>query len=194
MLNLNFHPFPILESERLVLRKMILTDAPQLFELRSAEKTMRFIDKEKIASVHVAQTMIQNMDAQMHQNLAITWGISLPRSPYIIGTIGFWRIEAEHHRAEIGYMLHPDFWNKGYITEALHLVIDYGFSIMKLHSIEARINPQNLASRRVLEKQGFQQEGFFKENYYFNGNFLDTAVFSLLQSSRVSVKDTAMNK
>ncbi len=188
MLNLNFNPFPILESERLALRKMILTDAPQLFELRTGEETMKFIDKDKIASVQVAQDMIQNMDFQIQNNGAIMWGITLPGSASIIGTIGYWRIVKDHHRAEIGYMLNPDYWNKGYVSEAMNCVIDFGFNKMKLHTIEANINPHNLASRRVLEKQGFQQEGFYRENYYFNGKFLDTAVFSLLKSNRVKIK------
>ena len=188
MLNLNFNPFPILESDRLILRKMILTDAPQLFELRTGKETMKFIDKDKIASVQVAQEMIQSMDVQMQNNAAVMWGITLPGSAAIIGTIGFWRIVKEHHRAEIGYMLKPEYWNKGYISEAINAVINYGFQKMKLHTIEANINPHNLASRRVLEKQGFQQEGFYRENYYFNGKYLDTAVFSLLKSNRAKIK------
>jgi len=188
MLNLNFNPFPILESDRLILRKMILTDAPQLFELRTGEETMKFIDKDKIASVQVAQDMIQNMDFQMQNNAAVMWGITLPGSAPIIGTIGFWRIVKDHHRAEIGYMLRPEYWNKGYVSEAMNAVINYGFQKMKLHTIEANINPHNLASRRVLEKQGFQQEGFYRENYYFNGKYLDTAVFSLLKSNRAKIK------
>ncbi len=188
MLNLNFNPFPILESERLVLRKIILTDAPELFELRTGEKTMEFIDKDKIASVQVAQDMIQNMDFQMQNNAAIMWGITFPGSAQIIGSIGFWRIIKEHYRAEIGYMLNPEYWNKGYVSEAMNSVINYGFNKMKLHTIEANINPHNLASRRVLEKQGFQQEGYYRENYYFNGKFLDTTVFSLLKSNRVKIK------
>ena len=188
MLNLNFNPFPILESERLILRKLILTDAPQLFELRTGEETMKFIDKDKIASVQVAQDMIQNMDFQIQNHAAVMWGISLPGSAAIIGTIGFWRIVKDHHRAEIGYMLKPEYWNKGYVSEAMNTVINYGFQKMKLHTIEANINPHNLASRRVLEKQGFQQEGFYRENYYFNGKYLDTAVFSLLKSNRAKIK------
>lgn len=188
MLNLNFNPFPILESDRLILRKMILTDAPQLFELRTGKETMKFIDKDKIASVQVAQDMIQNMDVQMQNNAAVMWGITLPGSAPIIGTIGFWRIVKDHHRAEIGYMLRPEYWNKGYVSEAMNAVINYGFQKMKLHTIEANINPHNLASRRVLEKQGFQQEGFYRENYYFNGKYLDTAVFSLLKSNRAKIK------
>ncbi len=183
-LNFNSLPFPVLDTTHLTLRKIINTDAPVIFALRSGQQTMQYIDKEKIASIKVAQEMIQNMNNQYQNNAAIMWGISLKGTAPLIGTIGYWRIEKDHHRAEIGYMLLPDFWNHGYASEAISCVLDFGFDILKLHSIEANINPLNAASRRVLEKQGFRQEGFFKENYYYNGKFLDTELFSLLQIYR----------
>ena len=66
------------------------------------------------------------------------------------------------------------------MKEALLRVIDYGFSTMKLHSIEAHINPENAASGFLLEKSGFTREAYFKEDFFFNGRFIDTAVYSLL--------------
>lgn len=183
-LNFNIMLFPVLETTNLVLRKITLKDAPVIFELRSGDRSMQFIDKEKIASLKIAQEMIQNMETQYQSNAAIMWGISLKGSAPLIGTIGFWRIEKDHHRAEIGYMLLPDYWGRGYASEAIKQVLDFGFEILKFHSIEANINPNNLASRRVLEKQGFRKEGFFKEDYYFNGKFLDTEVYSLLEKYR----------
>jgi len=97
----------------------------------------------------------------------------------LIGTIGFWNILTEHFRAEIGYLLDVDFQGKGIMQEALSKVVEYGFNIMKLHSIEANVNPGNISSTRLLERNNFIKEGYFKENYYYNGRFTDTAVFSL---------------
>jgi ribosomal-protein-alanine N-acetyltransferase len=64
--------------------------------------------------------------------------------------------------------------------EAIQAVLNYGFSELKLHSVEANINPVNEASRRLLEKNNFVKEAHFKENYYFNGSFSDSAVYSLI--------------
>ena len=98
----------------------------------------------------------------------------------LIGTIGFWRITKEHYRAEIGYALHPDFHRKGITQEAMIEVLNYGFEMIRLHSVEANVNPNNEASKKLLEKNKFVQEAYFKENYFSNGQFLDSAIYSLL--------------
>ncbi len=98
----------------------------------------------------------------------------------MIGTIGLWRIIKEHYRAEIGYMLLPEHWKKGFAKEAVLKVVEYGFDEMKLHSIEAHINPKNAASAGLLEITGFVREAYFKEDFFFNGAFEDTAIYSLL--------------
>jgi ribosomal-protein-alanine N-acetyltransferase len=66
------------------------------------------------------------------------------------------------------------------MSEALQAVINYGFTSIKLHSITANVNPNNQPSIRLLEKNGFVREGYYKENYYYNGKFLDSAIYSLL--------------
>ena len=91
-----------------------------------------------------------------------------------------YRIIAEHYRAEVGYMLNTGNHQQGIMFEAIQKVIEFGFTNMKLHSIEANINPENIASKKLLEKTGFVREAYFKENYYFNGRFNDTEIYSLL--------------
>jgi ribosomal-protein-alanine N-acetyltransferase len=100
----------------------------------------------------------------------------------MIGTIGYYHIKPEHFRAEIGYMLLPEFQGRGFITEAIDVVVSYGFAEMKLHSVEAVLDPNNLASASVLEKCGFTKEGHFKENEFYNGKFIDTAIYSKVNS------------
>jgi ribosomal-protein-alanine N-acetyltransferase len=90
----------------------------------------------------------------------------------------------ENYRAEVGYMLLPEFWKKGLAKEALLKVIEYGFDEMKLHSIEAHISPRNAASASLLGKTGFVKEAYFKEDFFFNGAFEDTAIYSLLAKSK----------
>ena len=108
------------------------------------------------------------------------WVICLKGETKLIGSIGFWHTVPEHHRAELGYILHPDFWNQGIVTEALQAVLKYGFEKMKLHSVEASVNPENVASIRVLEKHGFVREAYFREDYFYDGKFYDSAVYCLL--------------
>mgnify|MGYP003433824743 FL=1 len=158
-----------------------MTDAPEVIVLRGTDKTMQYIDREKLVNIDEAKTLIQKILDSLTSNEGIMWCITLIDKPEtLIGTIGHWRLIKQHYRAEVGYMLHPDHWNKGIMKEALLAVIEYGFKDMKLHSIEAHINPANLASAALLEKTGFTREAYFKEDFFFKGEFTDTAVYSLL--------------
>ena len=185
MLNLSFKPFPLIETERLRLRKISRKDVNEIFFLRSDKRVLHYLDKAPAKTKKDAYDFIKIVhDAEKNVD-GITWGITLKNIEKIIGTIGFWRMQKEHYRAEIGYILHPDYWGKGITQEAMTAVIKYGFEVMKLHSIEANVNPDNAASIRLLEKNGFVREAYFKENYYFDGKFLDSAIYSLIISDHI---------
>ena len=181
MLELNFSPFPEIKTNRLLLRRMTNDDAPQLLFLRSDDRVMQYIGREKTKTVEEAAGFIEKINASVDNNEAIMWGIALAENPgTLIGTICYWNIQKDHYRAEIGYILHPDHWNKGLMKEAIKAVIDHGFNEMKLHSIEGHINPANIVSGIVLERCGFIREAYFRENFYFRGKFFDSAVYGML--------------
>jgi len=108
---------------------------------------------------------------------------SLRENAEFFGTIGYHTITKAHYRAEIGYMLHPSHHRKGYAHEGIKAVLEYGFQKMNLHSVEANVNPNNQASISLLEKNNFVKEAHFKENYFYNGQFLDSAIYSLLKQN-----------
>ncbi len=120
------------------------------------------------------------IESKIVSNEGINWAITLKENPKLIGIIGFYRTKPEHYRSEIGYMLLPEFNGQGIITEAITRMIEYGFNDMKLHSIEAIIDPDNIASAKVLEKNNFIKEAHLKENEFYDGRFLDTVIYSLL--------------
>lgn len=181
MLQLNFTPFPEIKTKRLLLRRMTDADAAELLFLRSNEKVMQFIGREKTKSIEEATAFVHRINAAVDANESIMWAITLQEAPgTMIGTICFWNILKDHYRAEVGYVLHPGFWSKGIMKEALQATVDFGFNEMKLHSIAGHINPENVVSGIVLEKCGFVREAYFKEDFYFNGKFSDSAVYSLL--------------
>jgi len=182
MLETNFSPFPEIQTERLLLRRMALADAPEVMAMRSDESVMRFIDRPRTKTIEQAEAWIHMVDESLNNNIGIAWAITLASEPNkLIGNISFWRIIKEHHRAEIGYMLSPAHWRTGIMKEAILAVHDFGFKQMKLHSIEAHINPENTASASILESVGYTREAYFKEDYFFQGKFLDTAIYSLLE-------------
>lgn len=179
MLDLLFDPFPVLETQRLTLRKISMNDAADIFAIRRDPNTMKYICRPLIKSVSEAQKLIGDFQEGVRNQMNIIWGISVKNETRLIGTIGFRSIDKHNLRAEIGYVLSPDVWGKGYASEAMTAVIKYGFSMMGLHSIEARVNPDNTDSSKVLLKQKFVKEAHFKEDMYFNGEFRDTEVYSL---------------
>lgn len=181
-LELNFSPFPEIKTERLQLRRILMEDAQALFEMRSDERVMQFLDRPRAKTIADAENLIRLIDHDIDSNIGITWGVSLHGTSRLIGTMGFWNITKAHFRAEIGYLLHPDFQGKGLMMEAAKKTIDFGFREMGLHSIEANINPNNLRSAKMLEKCGFVKEAHFRENYYYDGKFLDSVIYSLLNN------------
>ncbi|MDF2453696.1 MAG: acetyltransferase, ribosomal protein N-acetylase [Bacteroidota bacterium] len=183
MLELNFDPFPVIETKRLILRRIVLDDLDSYFALRTNVNAMKHIC-QVLPTRDETQTKILRINEMISMNDGMAWAICLKPSDTMIGTASFHKVIKEHYRAEIGYMLHPDFWKQGIISEALETVIHYGFYSMRLHSIEAHIDPANLASEKVLEKFKFVKEAYFKENYFFDGKFLDTAVYSLIRPSK----------
>lgn len=180
MLTLNFSPYPILSTERLLLRELSEDDANEIFFLRSDERVLQYLDRAPAQSVEEAIDFIKKIKDYQHNNESILWGISFKEDKKLIGTICFWNITKEHYRSEIGYVLHPDHQGKGIMSEALAAVLEYGFITMKLHSVEANIHPKNAPSIKVLERNKFIREGYFKENYFSNGKFSDSAIYSLL--------------
>jgi ribosomal-protein-alanine N-acetyltransferase len=82
-----------------------------------------------------------------------------------------------------GYELHPDYWGSGYMTEALECLINFAFTKMKLNSVEANIDPRNIKSGAALVRVGFVREAHFREHYYHDGIFKDSAIYRLRASS-----------
>ena len=180
MLNFNFTPFPVIETERLILKRITNDDVNEVFELRSNPETMKYIPRPLVKTTEDALEHIAMIEEKIILNEGINWGISLKDSHKLLGIIGYYRMQPENYRAEIGYILLPEFHGKGIITEAVKRLIIFGFDDLKLHSIEAIIDPENFASEKVLQKCNFVKEAHLKECQFYEGNFLDKVIYSLL--------------
>lgn len=180
MLKIDLTSFPALTTSRLSLREVNENDVEDIYFLRSDPQTMRYLDRLPITSKSEALIFIKKIKEAQRKNKSLTWAISLKGEPLLIGIVCYWNIVNEHHRAEVGYTLHPAYQHRGIMHEALAAVLDYGFHRLKLHSVEANVNPENTPSIRLLERHGFTREAYFKENYFFNDKFLDSAIYSLL--------------
>jgi [ribosomal protein S5]-alanine N-acetyltransferase len=181
MQTFSFLPFQNLVSDRLLLRKIDNNDVNEVYALRSNSETMKYIPRPLVTSNEEALVHIKMIQDKIENSEGINWAITIKGDAKLIGIIGHYRIRWEHFRSEIGYMLLPEYHGKGIITEAIQLMIDYGFNKMNMHSLEAIIDPANIASARVLEKNGFIKEAHLIENEFFDGKFLDTVIYSFVK-------------
>ena len=184
MLVLNFNPFPNLESDRLLLRRIDKNDVQEIFAMRSDAETMKYIPRPLVKNNEEALEHLTMIDSGIENNEAINWAITIKGSSKLLGIIGYYRTKHEHYRSEIGYMLLPEIHGKGIASEAVGIVVEFGFHEMKLHSIEAVIDPRNGASEKVLQKNGFIKEAHLKENEFFEGKFIDSVIYSKLNEGR----------
>ncbi|MEO7080383.1 MAG: GNAT family N-acetyltransferase [Flavobacteriales bacterium] len=186
MLRLDLTHIPKLSTPRLILRELVDSDAPAVFQLRSNPEVMRFIPKPLNTHTDEARLMVREFHQAALRNESIMWGITVNGSNKVMGYIGFWRILKEYHRAEIGYALHPDLWGQGLMSEAVAATVDHGFQVLGLHSVEASVRPDNPSSIQVLERNGFVKEGYFKENIRAHGVFVDSVIYSRLTPVKAS--------
>ena len=173
--------FPRLETERLVLRELRANDADAVFQIFSDDDVTRYYDLATFTDIEQARLLIARMNARNANGEALRWGIALRDNDAVIGTGGFNQFVRAWSRAGIGYDLARAYWNRGYMTEALRAIVQYGFEQQQCNRIEALVVPGNDASVRVLEKNRFQLEGVLRKYAFWKNRFWDLQMFSLLK-------------
>ena len=142
-------------TDRLILRQLKMDDDNEIFFLRSDERILKYLDIPAAVTIEDARKFIEKINYGINNNECTYWGIALKDQNKLIGTICIWNISMDRTTADIGYVLHPDFQGKGLMQEAIAKIIDYGFEIMKLKSIDADVDPYNSKSIQLLERNGF---------------------------------------
>jgi len=98
-----------------------------------------------------------------------------------VGSIGLHEVNEVWGRAEAGYWITPDAQGNGYATDALATLVEYAFDELRLHKVYAHAYETNPASRRVLEKVGFREEGLLREAAFVDGEYVDLYRYGLLE-------------
>jgi len=172
MRKLNTTTFPVLETERLVLRQVNKDDVNEVFFLRSSTEVGKYIARDPQKNINETIAFIEKTKRNMNDNKAIPWAITFKNNDKLIGTLSLHSFSEENTVAEIGYDLSPEFQKKGIMSEALKAVISYGFQDLQLLMIEAFTQIENESSKLLLVKNKFQlhptrvDEGFPKNIIY----------------------------
>lgn len=172
---------PTLETPRLVLRRIALRDAEDIFAYSADEEVARHVLWPAQRSVGEARDYCRYMLRRYRQDEPSSWGIELKASGHLVGTIGYMAYNEENATVEVGYSLARWLWNEGYMTEALGRVIGYTFDAMDVNRIEAQHELTNPASGRVMEKCGMRREGVLRQRLYNKGKFVDVALYAILR-------------
>lgn len=186
MLTFSFSPFSYLHSDRIYYRQLEETDYDAVYQLRYDPRVRRFISSEYEKSDEAVSQFIVDSKIKTEKAELVLWCMEEKSTQQVIGIIGYFRLYPEHHRAEIGYVLLHDQWGKGFATEAVQRISQYGFEEMNLHTIEARVSPKNVGSLKALEKNGYQLEGVLKESYRVSDEYTDTAIYTLFRPIKYS--------
>lgn len=176
-----FKNLPVLETERLRLRKLSMRDAGDVFEYASVPEVAEHVTWEYHRNVSDSLHYLRFITQQYLDGIPSPWGIIHKEQGKLIGTIGYHVWSLANRYGEVGYALSKDYWNKGYTTEAFNEVIRFGFERMKLERVEATCKLANAASARVMLKCGLQYEGILKKKLFAKGEFHDLKIYSLLR-------------
>jgi len=156
MLNRTFTPFPILATERLTLRQLVINDEREIFTLRSDSEINKYLDRQLSNTIDDARNFIKKVNENINKNDSLYWAITLSDKNVLIGTICLFSFSDETDKCEIGYELLTNFQGQGIMTEALEKVIDFAFNTIKVQKIEAFFHIDNQSSIKLLEKFSFK--------------------------------------
>ena len=174
-----FKPFPTLETERLILRKLNKHDAEDLYEYCKSYKSARFSKWQPHESVAVTKSFINYSLGLAKRGEYFTWGIELKSNGKLIGTCSYNNIDNEYKIAEIGYGLTEAYQGKGYAKEAVSAILEYGFCTVGFIRMYAQVVKENIQSVNLLEALGFECEGLLKNGVYLKGTPADVFIFGM---------------
>ncbi|PLT31903.1 GNAT family N-acetyltransferase [Peribacillus deserti] len=173
--------FPELNTQRLILKEITEEDAQRLYEIFSSQEVTRYYGMDPFTTIEQAANLIHSFQKTFTEKRAVRWGIILKENGTLIGTIGLNNLQVGNKRTEIGYELHPDYWRKGYVSEALQEVLRHIFEDIGIHRAGAVTFPENKASSDLLKKLSFKEEGLLRGYIFQGGSSHDACVFSLLK-------------
>jgi len=180
----------ILETERLLLKPVEFEDIEYLLNLRWDQEVMQYLIHDPI-SLKNQQNWFNNLKSN---NVALSIFAKKNEELQIIGTTGLYEISTRHQRGILRIRLDSSSQGKGYATEAINLVLNYGFNTLNLNKITSDSFVDNKAIINLIIKLGFKQEGLLVKHYFHNGEFRNAVQYGLLRDKFNNMKKDRNNK
>ncbi|KAB8135752.1 GNAT family N-acetyltransferase [Gracilibacillus oryzae] len=172
---------PVLETDRLILRKVTLEDVEDMFYYASNDDVSKYVTWDTHKTIADAKGFVEFILQRYENKQVAPWGIEYKDNGKFIGTVDFVWWEPLQRTAEIGYVISKDYWGQGITTEAAREIIQFGFENMDLVRIQARCLTENIGSGRVMEKAGMTFEGVLRKALVMKGEHHDIKMYSILR-------------
>lgn len=182
MLKSIFRDPPILQTKRLLLRRMERRDSSDMFEYAKDPSVTRYLTWEPHPDEAYTRRYLTFISSRYKAGEFYDWALILKSENKMIGTCGFTRIDCKNQCGEAGYVLNKNYWGQGLATEALSEIIRFAFEVLKLERLESRYMEENTASRRVMEKAGMTFEGFLDDPLTVKGQQVSVGICAITRS------------
>lgn len=176
-----FSRIPTLETPRLILRGMRVSDAADMFAYAKDPAVTEFLTWYPHATAEETRQYLTYVGQRYRTGDFYDWAVVDQESGHMIGTCGFTSFNCPSDSAEVGYVLNPAYQGRGLATEAVRRVIRFGFEELELHRIEAHFMEGNDASRRLMERVGMTFEGFARESMKIKGKYCTVGTCAVLR-------------
>ncbi len=178
--------FPIIETERLILRDIRISDIDDMFEYASHDIITQYVLWDTHLSTNDTMVFINLTIKAYKKGNHFDWGIELKSNGKFIGTAGFPNMDIKNRNSELGFVVSQDYCGQGIATEAAKAVLGFGFKELKLHRIWARHFQDNKASKKVIQKLGMIYEGTMRESVCKNDVFHNLLFHSILEEKELT--------
>jgi ribosomal-protein-alanine N-acetyltransferase len=173
--------FPQLHTDRLLLRQILPSDAAALYAIHSDFAWMRWYGVDPLTDISQADQLAELFAGWFTAGTGFRWGLERRQDQRLIGSCGLFRWNKSWRNCVVGYEIARDCHGQGYMREALSAILDYGFSKMRLHRVQAETHPDNTPSIALATRLGFRFEGVHREQAFWGGRFHDLRCYSLLE-------------
>lgn len=171
---------PTLDGARVRLRMPRADDAPDVLTVFGDAEALRYWSHEPLADLAAAERYVAAIHDGWRERTLFQWAITVPPSDALVGTVTLSGYDPAHRRAEVGFMLRRDLHGQGLARDAVEAVLAFAFGPMGLHRVEADTDPDNAASRRLLARLGFREEGHARERWFTFGTWKDSVLLARL--------------
>lgn len=174
-----FDPFPVLETERLLLRPITYADLDEMYRYCAVPAVSEYTTWDAHQSKEDTKAFIDFVMSRYEVDKLGPWGIEYKKKKKLIGSCNYLGCDSNSMRVELGYVLSNEYWDRGIMTEAVSRIIQFGFEDIGLERIQAKCLVGNIGSAKVMEKTGMKFEGLLRSYMKIKNEMQDLNLYAM---------------